>query len=429
MSEMGTGTNNHIYRLDRALNLLNTYNIATSNYELESVCYDPSDDNLWTLSDKLTLETLEHRSRSDPTTVLATINLAVLGVDGPQDIDYDTSDDTLWIADNDSTGNYVGRLYHLDKAGNILETIPIPTTLHSVLSGKVGRLQTVAYDSRDDTLWISGRFNYIYHVTKSLVLLESFASPYFGTGPTSIALVPWGTRAKVLSPTLSLRMYDDATNTQVAAQAGSDATLEGTGNTEDKSGVGPIKNAFTFNGTDNYISISETLTRATGWTVSCWASFASTISYEVFIGDGATGDNWIRLTDNTRVAASFNGYGQTATPGFSALSLNTWYHFVFIFASSNNRLRIFLDGVEYNPITGYGAIPDTLFTTVGRKQTDYFGGKMSNLLLFNYELDQDEIDYLYNEGAGEDALEESIPEVIRRQPLQELVGSPVIGAF
>lgn len=132
-------------------------------------------------------------------TVLSSFFTPIFGLTtrrSPQEIAYDASDGTLWIADN-----IANRIFHVHTNGTVINIQPQNTTGINPVntfdpSLNAGRLQGVSVDP-DGTLWVTARpspsdpsrVSKIYNITKSGALIRSFDSftTYGGVNPTGIA--------------------------------------------------------------------------------------------------------------------------------------------------------------------------------------------------------------------------------------------------
>jgi hypothetical protein len=395
------GTDNKIYKLNDHTDLLDTFSIATANYDLEGICYDPSDNTLWTVNDhnhEGDAQTLENRSVADGSVIGAAIDISAT-IEGPQGVAYDTSDDTLWITDNTDLGSGWGAIYNVTKAGTIASTIIISDAISSDIVDE--RVQGIEYDARDDSLWFTMRNNKIYNITKAGVLQKKLDSPFTTTapdqGPTGITLIPTWVREVPHDPVLSLRLYDDAADTTVAAQAGSTAALVGGDNTSVKSATGVVNKAFDLNGTDDYVNFGDVTLPATGYAIAMWINPDSVTSRVLL---GADNDDWLRINTATTMTIKASATTSNIGPVSFSTGVDQFVVFQKIGATS---IEVWVNGVLQltDGVSNDAFVP----SFIGQKDSSgFFDGKMSNVLLYDHILGTREIAYLYNDGKGNDNL-------------------------
>jgi hypothetical protein len=184
---------------------------------------------------------------------------------------------------------------------------------------------------------------------------------------------------------------------------------------------GVVGNAFTFNGSSNYVTLPNSSFDFTGdFSISAWVKIPSAPS--------ATG--YIFQNDNYDVATSY-GYGLNvktnrtisfyvgSTDGTSTvtsttvLALNTWYHVTVTRDSVAKRSDLYINGVfevqatNTNITIGYGtrAIQPTIGAYRGNNQgvlsvSNYLNGSVDALTIWNKKVSDDEIVQLYNMGGG-----------------------------
>ena len=187
-------------------------------------------------------------------------------------------------------------------------------------------------------------------------------------------------------------------------------------------GTGKIGNAFTFNGSNSYVSLPENSIRFTNsFSTSFWLK--TTVNQTG--GGGLISDyywgseDWgyiIRLrTDNKisvfwRKDSTFNSVVSS-----SALSLNQWNHVSVVWDKVNTNWKIYINGVLDNQLTSVNA--SNITYAVGSNRTnigsinsygpDCLNGSMDSINFWNKTLTQSEITELYNSGNGAQYITDS----------------------
>jgi hypothetical protein len=139
-----------------------------------------------------------------------------------------------------------------------------------------------------------------------------------------------------------------------------------------------------------------------GWFKPSAASSQSFMSY----GTDSTGRKISITADTTKVSVAVNGHDW----GVSGLSLSgAWHHIAVVFpsgATSSNQFKIYLDGIEQSPSTLAGS-PMTVntgstFAYIGRNTSgsEYYKGKLDEVLIYNKVLNQSEISQLADSTAS-----------------------------
>ena len=182
--------------------------------------------------------------------------------------------------------------------------------------------------------------------------------------------------------------------------------------------TGKIGNAFTFNGTNAYVSLPNNSLNFTGdFSISFWAYYNSTsAAYEVFISNynNPSGANYgFNIYTDPNNVLCFDLYGGSLqsylhTP-FTPVA-NTWYMFT-ITRKRSTETKVYINGVNqptaFYPPGSQGATFDQTYHTT---QLVNFGSYLNGGLLSNIRMDavnfwtkvltQSEITELYNSGNG-----------------------------
>jgi hypothetical protein len=190
-------------------------------------------------------------------------------------------------------------------------------------------------------------------------------------------------------------------------------TLFGPAFISDKSGKS--NSALNFNGSSNYIKISDNPTlRLTEASFSFWISYTSTEKMEIFqkidfltatnANYSAEINDYANLLSGMRVGGTYQG-NCTRTSPFSQLTStfnandNKWHHLTFIMQA--NKISLYLDGILKNTLITTGLMNPCsggdLF--IGRGWNDFplwLNAKLDEFRIYNRALTQEEITYLAN---------------------------------
>lgn len=166
---------------------------------------------------------------------------------------------------------------------------------------------------------------------------------------------------------------------------------------------------FIFEGTDDFVTVPQTVLSSTGSSVSAWVYIDDFLT-----GKSSTGRTFIRGNNNfTSMLAFYNGgYGfetntnsnphelagrTTGNVLSSAIVAGSWFNFALVF--NNGTFTGYVNGIQ----TGSAAITNNLtFNRVGDATgfaTNYpafFKGKISNLKIYNRALSAEEVQQNFN---------------------------------
>ena len=138
---------------------------------------------------------------------------------------------------------------------------------------------------------------------------------------------------------------------------------------------GVIGNSVVFNGgTDKMIfDSSPSLNFSNGWTVSAWVKINQAQS-EAYLYSQQGKDNGILVAiDDTHlyVQMTSNGKRIAATEKSADIALGSW-HFVTVTAAPNDRITVYIDGIEINWTALPTGIPDVQSRNIHR---GFLGGE------------------------------------------------------
>lgn len=213
------------------------------------------------------------------------------------------------------------------------------------------------------------------------------------------------------------KLNDNLATTDVVDNYGSNnGTLNGGDNTEDISVAGKINTALHFDGSADYVKVDYDVSLfADEMTISFWAKSDKTDyvsqGWVVSMWDYATnkrmwGIDINQINDEWEIKTSSNGTINGAVS--TGISVDTSYHhFTFVVNNSTKAWKVYLDGVYQSTITAsYSYIDKNSFMTLaGLSGGWFFDGIIDDLRIYSKQLNQSEIDFLYNSGNGTEATE------------------------
>ena len=171
--------------------------------------------------------------------------------------------------------------------------------------------------------------------------------------------------------------------------------------------AGKINQAFHFDAVNDRVDITDGAFDYTTFSVSFWFN-ADNIAAQggIFNNYINTGVEGIIIWLKDSKVEFLIGAGAATRLKSSALSSTTWYH-VVVTRTAGTRSRIYIDGVLDNSntnandptFTGVKTNLGAIFST-GSTYTDYFGGLVDMVGVWDRELTQEDITALYNSGAG-----------------------------
>jgi len=183
-------------------------------------------------------------------------------------------------------------------------------------------------------------------------------------------------------------------------------------------------NAFTFNGTNAYVSLpNDSLNSTVGndFSISLWVNFTSTSNQGLITNFTNPSVNIYTGWDLRLISGlpTFNLWNNSESPVIvqgSSISVNNWYHIV-ITRKKGSRSRIYMNGslVQSNSNTSDPIISSTYYPNIGHFQylstngantATYHGlymasgSKIDSVNIWTKELTTDEVTQLYNSGNG-----------------------------
>ena len=178
--------------------------------------------------------------------------------------------------------------------------------------------------------------------------------------------------------------------------------------------AGKSGNAFTFNGTNAYVSLPNNSLNFTGdFSVSLWLYRVSPGNYMLFNNwyNGATPYGWyIYMTNGTLSVLLGNGTSSAICNFNSSYSLAPNYWYLITLTKKSTSAKLYLNGILDNSaaLSSSIAYTTTHYPSIGAAKYDtnlpiYHmenGSKIDEVNIWNKELTTTEITELYNSGSG-----------------------------
>lgn len=212
-------------------------------------------------------------------------------------------------------------------------------------------------------------------------------------------------------------MDDNAASTVVAADAGTDAILQGGDNTADITTTGPggtITAALDLDGSADHIahtSAYNDVSTAADFSISEW------IKFDTF---AASGENYTlnsrTTSSNDRISIGYDGDvdrfgvdlrdGSARRKGIELASSTlgtTWHHVVVTYDQSANLVRLYIDNVEITTTSAIsiGAFSNNIFQIGVAGAGDRFDGAVAAVRIYDHVLSTSEISDLYDESLAQ----------------------------
>lgn len=203
-------------------------------------------------------------------------------------------------------------------------------------------------------------------------------------------------------------------NAKDATGNGYDGEVHGAQLVQDR--FGNPNSAFSFNGTNSFIFLTNTVPLSDTWTVSAWARL-SDLGQQGYIFHLGT-DNGTAGDVTNLFAPGGNGFGALYLNNgyvFDAVSgscwmiavapppdTNTWFQVAIV--RNKDSQRIILNGVDYSSIYGWtctNAVPIQGFIGAGSTHGLFFAGDVDELRVYNRALSDDEVQQLYAYESGQ----------------------------
>ena len=169
---------------------------------------------------------------------------------------------------------------------------------------------------------------------------------------------------------------------------------------------GKIGQGAGFNGTSSLISLGNVLSIFGAITISAWVYKTSTVVGSIVArGNGTNGifDQYMLDGDGT----NFRFYlynGSTFLIATSPEIRNAWTHVVGVWSGGATPLQIYINGVKGTDSASFtGTQPTGTGVNIGKDNagaTQYFGGDIDEVAIYNRALSASEVLQLFNAGLG-----------------------------
>ena len=158
-----------------------------------------------------------------------------------------------------------------------------------------------------------------------------------------------------------------------------------------------------FDGTNDYIELSDTLEMTSNdWSISWWMK-RDTHDYETIFCETKTGVSGVIEIDSTnnyiRIESSTNAaWSDTLNTGIDTAD-DEWHHYVIVFATGSTKLYVDNTLADSGTTNSDSAKFDINYFGHAQSQTtpygDFFKGSLYHVRVFDEDIDTDEIDRLY----------------------------------
>jgi len=198
---------------------------------------------------------------------------------------------------------------------------------------------------------------------------------------------------------------------------GNDGTVIGATLTTDR--FGNANSAYSFDGVDDYINVSNVIlpNTPTSHTISLWVQADSLFSWAGLIGDKGNPNCGYKYAFAIETATGLVGCASHITGPWTvcdtrsdsnSFQLNTWYHLAATYNVGTNTQVLYMNGVPvdttscsiYNTIgnaTTIGA-----FLACGGGISNYHNGKLDDIKIFDCALLNDQVDSIYMAESSQD---------------------------
>ncbi len=197
---------------------------------------------------------------------------------------------------------------------------------------------------------------------------------------------------------------DETSGTSAADSSpyNNDGTLYGGLSFSSHSVAGQYNRALSFNGSSHYVSVANasSLQLTNGLTLAAWIkgdAWGSGTDVDTIIRKGEANPNNYQLSiADGRVSLHLNQNDDGGYRGDTILETGRWYHVAATWDGA--EVKIYVNGqLDASPTARTGTIPtDTRALYLGgRSGADYFDGALDEPRVYNYALDQNDINRLY----------------------------------
>ena len=167
--------------------------------------------------------------------------------------------------------------------------------------------------------------------------------------------------------------------------------------------AGKIGNCAEFNGTNNFLrlsSFSSSFNASSPYSVSAWHNI--TTLKDFFTLAGCSTAQSLHIHGNASGALAVNN-SQTADISIASFFVTSEWHHLVVTRNSSGILKVYKDAsLVYNAVQGvtYGSVPNIQLGALQGNASFFMSGKLDAVGLWTRELDQTEVNQLYNGGVG-----------------------------
>jgi len=172
------------------------------------------------------------------------------------------------------------------------------------------------------------------------------------------------------------------------------------------------KYAMNFDGANDYITLSPSVLLPNQHTISAWIKSndltSSAVGYDLtssavgylFTTEGAIkGIGLDEGSGPSGVGKFYYWNGSVNVVSTTAITVNNWHHIVFVFDSTANEIKFYLDGNLDKTTTVTIGTAGSIKTIGSYNETlHYLNGSLSNFSIWNIDLTSAQVSEIYNEG-------------------------------
>jgi len=177
--------------------------------------------------------------------------------------------------------------------------------------------------------------------------------------------------------------------------------------------AGKLNNCLVFGGTDEYVDCGgiAAFERTDTFSINCWAKWSSTASMALVSKMAtSTGRGWLFFVYLGQVwilIRTDSTYYIMVSTDVDTFNDDTWRMVSFTYDGSNTAagVTIYVNGTAQATTTSKDNLNDTILDSTtcqigARDGSDYYTGSIDEITIFETELTQSQITYLYNSGTG-----------------------------
>jgi len=180
-----------------------------------------------------------------------------------------------------------------------------------------------------------------------------------------------------------------------------------------------LKNShhLTFNGSSQYIDLSDNNDLTGRFTISTWIN--SNVNNRTIVSKGSGSGYEFIINGSGNLEMNWQNFGTQSVTSTNSVPLNIWHHVAVIYNGST--AKIYIDGVEdgtanisASPVNNSNAF---LIGASGNTPSNFFSGEMDELRVWNRALTVDQLRFIMNqeiEASGGNVYGKIIPQTITK---------------